>query len=328
VVRDYRYHPKKALASTDEKNQEHERQRYSTRSADMTPSQNTGGGNGGPDSLWSRLHRAWRVFLEGARVYARGTAQLYRNMRKTSKLEKRLRETGHEALSYPEHLLLIQTRHDRWRALLLLSVSLVSTALIPVLAEAIPGFKPTTFTTDQDRQMMLRMQGIRYLEAQMVLWRAIAAREDATSIHESLIFPCVTKIGSETVKGALRECSRPELFALCKLFGQPAFPVSLSRSLRARLAQHFQELASLDDALQRDGLSTLTQSQLEDACLMRGLPAYGRSADEMRGDLGLWMQRTRKSARELLRFIADEHLQNRALLGWSAPLLKRALGER
>ncbi|KAK4529237.1 hypothetical protein CCYA_CCYA01G0094 [Cyanidiococcus yangmingshanensis] len=316
---------KRTIASLNGTGENRQRNGNAFGSSDVKPDQNSAEGTG---SWWSRFRRAWRTFLDGARVYAHGTAQLYRNMRTTSKLERRLRERGHEALTYPEHLLLVQTRHDRWRAFLLLSVSLISTALIPVLAEAIPGFKPTTFTTEQDRQTLLRMQGVRYLEAQMVLWRAIVAPDKTATLDESLIFPCVMKIASETVDGALRECTRPELLALSKLFGQPAFPVSLSRSLRRRLARHFHELASLDDALQRDGLLTLTQSQLEDACLMRALPAFNRTNDEMRQDLDRWIRRTRKNTRELFQFIADETLQNGALLGWSAPLLKRACGER
>ena len=292
------------------------------------PSQQTPAGRDSAAPWWRRLQRAWEAFREGARTYTRGSLQLYRNMKQAGQLEKRLSKGGHEALSYPEHLLLIQTRHDRLRAFLLLSVSLISTALIPVLAEAIPGFKPTTFTTEEDRQMQLRMQGIRYIEAHLVLWRALATRTDPEVSANALgTFPCVESIAAETLDGALRSCSRPELIALCRLFAQPAFPISFSRSLRKRLARHFTELACLDDALQRDGLQTLTQSQLEDACLMRALPAYDRSGDEMRGDLELWLQRSRHGTRELFQMIADTHLQNAALLGWSAPLLRHALGE-
>ncbi|KAK4534734.1 hypothetical protein CDCA_CDCA02G0759 [Cyanidium caldarium] len=311
-------------ARTDDVDEQQLRKRRSPSPSPPTP----------PPFSWSmRWRQAWQRFRDAAGVYWRGTVQLVRNALAAGTLERRLRQHGPAALTYTEHLLVVHTRHDKRRALILLATGAVSTALIPVLAEAIPGFKPTTFTTDAERQYAWQMQGLRFWEAQCILLQQVLKSVDAAeptplprARYPSNVVDGASTSLPDSLAAALQRLSRAELQALCRVLGQAALPFSLTRSLRRRVQRHLEDVQQLDVALRHCGVATLDATQLADACLMRGLPAYGRTTVQMSHDLQRWVDHAPLHATAPLKMVLNHGLRDGRLAGWTAPWMRRLLG--
>lgn len=86
----------------------------------------------------------------------------------------------------------------------------------------------------------------------------------------------------------LDSLSRPQLVALCRLLELQ--PIGTSNFLLFQLRMRLRSLKADDQMIAREGIESLTVSELQQACRSRGMRALGISEDRLRFQLSQWLE--------------------------------------
>lgn len=86
----------------------------------------------------------------------------------------------------------------------------------------------------------------------------------------------------------LDNLSRPQLVSMCRYMGLNAFGTDnfLRGAIRARLSQ----LRRDDQAIDMEGIDSLSTSELQQACQSRGIRTIGASPSRLRSEISTWIK--------------------------------------
>lgn len=179
--------------------------------------------------------------------------------------------------------------------------------LLPVFIKFFPGMLPSTFQTSNDQQEKLRQSlGVRLEVAkflQQTLDQMPVQHKEHSSEEAKQFEAFFTKIRNpnETVSNediikfakrfddeiTLDSLSREQLAALCRVLELNT--IGTTTLLRFQLRLKLRSLATDDRVIAREGIDTLDQFELQQACKARGMRAYGLTAERLRFQLKEWI---------------------------------------
>ncbi|XP_031633656.1 mitochondrial proton/calcium exchanger protein [Contarinia nasturtii] len=214
-----------------------------------------------------------------------------------------------ESLTRREYRLLIRTTGDMFR-LVPFSVFIIvpfMEFLLPVFIKFFPGMLPSTFETASERELKARNQLKVKLEMAKFLQKTLDEMDVQHKEHQSeeakdfvLFFNKVRSSGAaatseEIIKFSklfedeitLDSLSRQQLTAICKVLEVGS--LGTSNFLRFQLRMKLRSLAADDRMIQRESIDSLTTQELQAACRARGMRAYGISEEQLKLQLGEWI---------------------------------------
>ncbi|KAK7597905.1 hypothetical protein V9T40_014861 [Parthenolecanium corni] len=212
-------------------------------------------------------------------------------------------------LSRREHNLLVRTTSDLFR-LVPFSVFIIvpfMEFLLPVFIKFFPGMLPSTFQTAKDRDDRMKQS----LKVKIEMAKFLQETLDNMSLkgkgHSSVaakdfaeFFEKVRSAGGVCTSEEIMKFSklfedeitldslpRPQLMALCRVLELK--PIGTSNFLRFQLRMKLRSLAADDVMIQKEGVETLDLMELQQACRLRGMRAYGLSPERLRFQLSQWL---------------------------------------
>lgn len=239
--------------------------------------------------------------------YYHGFRLLFINMNVARKLLGKV--LNGRTLTRREYRLLIRTTGDVFR-LVPFSVFVIvpfMELLLPVFIKFFPGMLPSTFETAKDRELKARNNLKVKLEMAKFLQKTLDEMDVQHKEHSSeeakefiLFFNKVRNSGEtatseEIIKFSklfedeitLDSLSRQQLTAICKVLEVGS--LGTSNFLRFQLRMKLRSLAADDRMIQREGVDSLNTAELQSACRARGMRAYGLSDDQLKQQLGEWI---------------------------------------
>ncbi|XP_060846596.1 mitochondrial proton/calcium exchanger protein-like [Rhopalosiphum padi] len=240
--------------------------------------------------------------------YYYGFKLLGLNTKISSKLAiKKMR--GIEELTRREHNLLIQTMADLFR-LVPFSVFIIVPFLeftLPIFIKIFPGMLPTTFETKDQKEAKLKQS----LKVKLKMATFLQETLDNMSVcgkghtsefakefadffakvrKEGVVIPAdeilkFSKLFKDEI--TLDSLPRPQLVALCRVL--EIQPIGTSSVLKYLLTLKLRALTVDDKMIQKEGVCSLTLSELQDACKSRGMGAYGLNESRLKQQLTEWL---------------------------------------
>lgn len=254
----------------------------------------------------------WLVVKKEAKHYWYGTKLLGKDARIASRLVSKVLQG--KTLSRRERQQLTRTTADIFRLVPMLVFVVIPfmELLLPVALKLFPNMLPSTFEDklkkeeEMKRRIGARLEVARFLQdtvAEMASdMRTSASGEKQTSAAELYEFMKRVRAGesvapSELLKFAklfndeltLDNLERVQLVSLCRFVGIQ--PFGTDAFLRARLRNHLREIKEDDRDIKTEGLDSLTEDELRQACRARGMRApFGDGAAEfMKEQLAEWL---------------------------------------
>lgn len=212
-------------------------------------------------------------------------------------------------LTRREHRLLIKTTGDMFR-LIPFSVFIIvpfMEFLLPVAIKLFPGMLPSTFQTATEKEDKLKQALKVKIEMAKFLQKTLDEMAVQSSDHRSEkakefaeFFYKVRTSGAvatneEIMKFSklfedeitLDSLSRPQLIALCRVLDVQT--LGTTNFLRFLLRMRLRSLTADDKLIEKEGVDTLTRTELQQACRARGMRAYGLPESRLREQLSLWL---------------------------------------
>ncbi|EFN76874.1 LETM1 and EF-hand domain-containing protein anon-60Da, mitochondrial [Harpegnathos saltator] len=249
----------------------------------------------------------WQKIKSEILHYYHGFRLLGLDMKVSAKLIWRILH-GKE-LSRREHNLLIKTTGDMFR-LIPFSVFIIvpfMEFLLPVAIKLFPGMLPSTFQTATEKEDKLKQALKVKIEMAKFLQKTLDEMAVQSSDHRSEkakefaeFFYKVRTSGTvatneEIMKFSklfedeitLDSLSRPQLIALCRVLDVQT--LGTTNFLRFLLRMRLRSLAADDKLIEKEGVNTLTRTELQQACRARGMRAYGLPENRLRDQLLQWL---------------------------------------
>lgn len=212
-------------------------------------------------------------------------------------------------LSRREYRLLIRTVGDMFR-LVPFSVFIIvpfMEFLLPVFIKFFPGMLPSTFQTATEKEDKLKQN----LKVKLEMAKFLQETLDDMAVQHKDHYSEMAKEFSEwfqKVRTSGEQVSNEEILKFSKLFQDEITLDSLSRSqlvalcrvlevqtlgtnnlLRFQLRMKLRSLAVDDKMIQKEGVDSLSLSEVQQACRARGMRAYGVSEARLRSQLKQWL---------------------------------------
>ncbi|NXH43628.1 LETM2 protein, partial [Dicaeum eximium] len=178
--------------------------------------------------------------------------------------------------------------------------------LLPVFLKLFPEMLPSTFETESKKEEKLKKKLNARLELAKFLRETIvemAKRNKATTgqgkqfpfyLHESRASgqqPSTqdvvrfSKLFEDEL--TLEHLERPQLVALCKLLELQ--PLGTNNLLRFQLLMRLRSIKADDEMIVKEGVSGLSVPELQSACRARGMRSVGLSEEQLKEQLGQWL---------------------------------------
>ncbi|KAL7287017.1 hypothetical protein TKK_0018810 [Trichogramma kaykai] len=215
---------------------------------------------------------------------------------------------GHE-LNRREHRLLVKTTGDTFR-LIPFSVFIIvpfMEFLLPIAIKIFPGLLPSTFQTATEKEdklkraLKVKVEMAKFLQKtldEMALQSTEHGSKKAKEFVE--FFYKIRSTGSiatneEIMKFSklfedeitLDSLSRQQLIALCRVLDVQT--LGTTNFLRFLLRMKLRSLAADDRMIEKEGINSLTRTELQQACRARGMRAYGMSEQKLKEQLMQWL---------------------------------------
>lgn len=239
--------------------------------------------------------------------YYHGFRLLGLDMKISAKLVWRILQ-GKE-LSRREHRLLIKTTGDMFR-LIPFSVFVIvpfMEFLLPIAIKIFPGLLPSTFQTATEKEdklkqaLKIKIEMAKFLQktlddmaVQSSDYKSKRAKEFAeffykvrssgtTASNEEIMQ--FSKLFEDEI--TLDSLSRPQLVALCRVLDVQT--LGTTNFLRFLLRMRLRSLSADDKLIEKEGVDSLTRSELQQACRARGMRAYGLPESKLKEQLFQWL---------------------------------------
>lgn len=214
-----------------------------------------------------------------------------------------------KSLTRREYRLLVRTTGDMFR-LVPFSVFIIvpfMEFLLPVFIKFFPGMLPSTFETAKERETKARNQLKVKLEMAKFLQKTLDEMDMQNKERNSdeakefvNFFNKVRTSGEQATSEeiirfsrlfedeiTLDSLSRQQLVAICKVL--EVGTIGTSNFLRFQLRMKLRSLAADDRMIEREGVDSLTTTELQAASRSRGMRAYGLSDNHLRSQLHEWI---------------------------------------
>ncbi|XP_046821774.1 mitochondrial proton/calcium exchanger protein [Vespa crabro] len=212
-------------------------------------------------------------------------------------------------LSRREHRLLIKTTGDMFR-LIPFSVFIIvpfMEFLLPVAIKLFPGLLPSTFQTATEKEDKLKQALKVKIEMAKFLQKTLDDMSLQSSDHKSQrakefaeFFYKIRTTSSGTTNDeimkfsklfedeiTLDSLSRPQLIALCRVLDVQT--LGTTNFLRFLLRMRLRSLSADDKLIHKEGVDSLTRSELQQACRARAMRAYGLPDNKLKEQLLQWL---------------------------------------
>lgn len=214
-----------------------------------------------------------------------------------------------KTLTRREHRLLIRTVGDMFR-LVPFSVFIIvpfMEFLLPVFIKFFPGMLPSTFQTATEKEDKLKQS----LKVKLEMAKFLQETLDDMAVQHKDHYSHMAKEFSEwfhKVRTSGEQVSNEEIMKFSKLFEDEITLDSLSRSqlvalcrvlevqtlgtnnlLRFQLRMKLRSLVADDKMIQKEGVDSLSLTEVQQACRARGMRAYGVSEARLRSQLKQWL---------------------------------------
>ncbi|XP_076635665.1 leucine zipper and EF-hand containing transmembrane protein 1 [Colletes latitarsis] len=251
-------------------------------------------------TLWQKVKGEILHYYHGFRL-------LGLDMKISAKLVWRILQ-GKE-LSRREHRLLIKTTGDVFR-LIPFSVFIIvpfMEFLLPIAIKIFPGLLPSTFQTATEKEdklkqaLKIKIEMAKFLQktlddmaVQSSDYKSKKAKEfaeffykvrtsGATATNDEIMQ--FSKLFEDEI--TLDSLSRPQLVALCRVLDVQT--LGTTNFLRFLLRMRLRSLAADDKLIEKEGIDSLTRSELQQACRARGMRAYGLPESKLKEQLTQWL---------------------------------------
>nr|XP_012141729.1 PREDICTED: LETM1 and EF-hand domain-containing protein anon-60Da, mitochondrial isoform X2 [Megachile rotundata] len=239
--------------------------------------------------------------------YYHGFRLLGLDMKISSKLLWRILK-GNE-LSRREHRLLIKTTGDVFR-LIPFSVFIIvpfMEFLLPFAIKFFPGMMPSTFQTATEKEaklkqaLKIKIEMAKFLQktlddmaVQSSDYKSKRAKEFAEFFYKVRTSGTVasneeimqfSKLFEDEI--TLDSLTRPQLVALCRVLDVQT--LGTTNFLRFLLRMRLRSLTADDKLIEKEGIDSLTRSELQQACRARGMRAYGLPDSKLKEQLSQWL---------------------------------------
>ncbi|XP_043256935.1 mitochondrial proton/calcium exchanger protein [Colletes gigas] len=261
----------------------------------------------GPQKALAEKLTLWQKVKGEILHYYHGFRLLGLDMKISAKLVWRILQ-GKE-LSRREHRLLIKTTGDVFR-LIPFSVFIIvpfMEFLLPIAIKIFPGLLPSTFQTATEKEdklkqaLKIKIEMAKFLQktlddmaVQSSDYRSKKAKEFAEFFYkvrtsgtaatndEIMQF---SKLFEDEI--TLDSLSRPQLVALCRVLDVQT--LGTTNFLRFLLRMRLRSLAADDKLIEKEGIDSLTRSELQQACRARAMRAYGLPESKLKEQLSQWL---------------------------------------
>lgn len=212
-------------------------------------------------------------------------------------------------LTRREHKLLVRTVGDLFRMVpfsLFIVVPFLEFTL-PIFIKFFPGMLPSHFQSASEKEDKIKRSLKVKLEMAKFLQRTLDDMAVSSKGHSSQaakefaqFFEKVRTSGEMTTSEEIMKFSklfedeitldnlpRPQLMALCRVLDMN--PIGTTNFLRFQLRLKLRSLVADDMMIQKEGVNSLTQSELQAACRARGMKALGVSEERLKAQLSQWL---------------------------------------
>lgn len=252
-------------------------------------------------TMWQRVKAEIVHYYHGFRL-------LGLDMKISAKLVWRILK-GNE-LSRREHRLLVKTTGDLFR-LIPFSVFIIvpfMEFLLPVAIKLFPGLLPSTFQTATEKEdklkqaLKIKIEMAKFLQ-QTLDDMAVQSSSDYKSMKAKEFAEFFYKVRTSGAVATTEEImqfsklfedeitldslSRPQLVALCRVLDVQT--LGTTNFLRFLLRMRLRSLAADDKLIEKEGVDSLTRSELQQACRARGMRAYGMPESRLKEQLSQWL---------------------------------------
>lgn len=217
-----------------------------------------------------------------------------------------------EMLSRREKKQLVKTSADVFR-LVPFSVFIIIPFMeftLPIFLKLFPNMLPSTFQTANEKEakmkteLKVKLEMAKFLQQtldEMALKRAVGSGHQSYTAKEFAEFCGKLRSSGQQASNeeilrfsklfedeiTLDSLTRPQLRALCRVLELNTIgPNSL---LRFQLRMRLRSLAADDKVIQKEGVDSLTVSELQAACRARGMRAFGVSEIRLKSQLLQWL---------------------------------------
>lgn len=250
----------------------------------------------------------WERFVVECKHYYSGFKLLFLDVNISSKIIYRVCQG--QTLSRRENRQLVRTVSDLFR-LLPFSVFIMvpfMELLLPLALKMFPGMLPSTFNTQDDREVKMRRALKAKLEYAKFLQQTLDEMGPAGQGHHSNSASDFVKF-YETVKtkGAtvsneqilkfsklfedeitLDNMTRGQLSAICRLLDLT--PFGTNAFLRFQIEIQLRRLKADDIVIKKEGVDSLNVAELQNACKDRGMRALGLTKEKLHQQLKHWIE--------------------------------------
>lgn len=212
-------------------------------------------------------------------------------------------------LSRREHRLLIKTTGDVFR-LIPFSVFIIvpfMEFLLPIAIKIFPGLLPSTFQTAMEKEdklkqaLKIKIEMAKFLQktlddmaVQSSDYKSKKAKEFAEFFYKVRSSGAVatneeimqfSKLFEDEI--TLDSLTRPQIVALCRVLDVQT--LGTSNFLKFLLRMRLRSLTADDKLIEKEGIDSLTRSELQQACRARGMRAYGLPDSKLKEQLSQWL---------------------------------------
>lgn len=261
-----------------------------------------------PDKPPEKVKISKRV-MDELKHYYHGFRLLFIDLRISSRYVKKM-ALG-EQLSRREHEQLVRSVSDLFR-LVPFSIFIIvpfMEFLLPVFVKFFPSLLPSTFQTKKDKdariknQLRIKLDTAKFLQETLddLAFQAKGSSHSEEAKKFAKFFQEVRTSGigasnTDILKYSklfedeitLDSMTRQQLVACCKLLELQ--PLGTNAFLRFQLRTRLNALKSDDEMILKEGITSLTVSELQAACRARGMRALGVPIERLQEQLAQWLE--------------------------------------
>ncbi|CAB3362761.1 Hypothetical predicted protein [Cloeon dipterum] len=249
----------------------------------------------------------WQKVKDELIHYYHGFRLLFIDINVSRKLVMRV--LNGKSLTRREHRQLVRTVSDLFR-LVPFSVFIIvpfMELLLPLAIKLFPGMLPSTFQSATDKEdkmkqaLKVKLEMAKFLQQTLDNMSLKAKGHHSDAAKELVEFFNKVRSTGETANTeeilrfsklfedeiTLDSLSRAQLAALCRVL--EINPLGTNNFLRFQLRMKLRSLAADDKVIMREGVETLTVPELQQACRVRGMRAYGMAESRLRAQLNQWL---------------------------------------
>lgn len=250
-----------------------------------------------------------KKIVDELKHYYHGFRLLFIDLRISSRYARKILKG--EQLSRREHQQLVRSTSDLFR-LVPFSVFIIvpfMEFLLPVFLKFFPSMLPSTFQTSKDKdakiknQLKVKLDMAKFLQQTLddMAFQAKGESHSEEAKKFAKFFEEVRASGAgasntDILKYSklfedeitLDSMTRQQLVACCKLLELQ--PLGTNAFLRFQLKMRLKGLKADDEMINKEGIKSLTVSELQAACRARGMRALGVPIERLQAQLSQWLE--------------------------------------